>query len=203
MFMDTGNLRGVTALSIVLFGIWPWLIPVQEMENLGFREISLELSSDYDDEALKDAIAKALHIRDFSFQIQGKSLDARKKSKIHWLIRAGVLSDELAGGEPFAYPELEIPWKKRTTKALVVGSGPAGFFAALVLQKAGFQTLLIERGSKVAKRSEGIQQFESSGTFDSVNNYAFGEGGAGTFSDGKLTSRTKKVAAEKIGRAHV
>ena len=164
---------------------------------MGFREISLELSTDYDDETLKDAIAKALCIRDFTWQIQGKSLDARKKSKIHWLIRAGVLSDELAGGEPFAYPELEIPWKKRTTKALVVGSGPAGFFAALVLQKAGFQTLLIERGSKVAKRSEGIQQFESSGTFDPVNNYAFGEGGAGTFSDGKLTSRSKKVAAEK------
>ena len=127
---------------------------------MGFREISLELSTDYDDQALKDAIAKALCIRDFTFQIQGKSLDARKKSKIHWLIRAGVLSDELAGGEPFVYPVLEIPWKKRTTKALVVGSGPAGFFAALVLQKAGFQTLLIERGSKVAKRSEGIQEFE-------------------------------------------
>ncbi len=175
----------------------PWLTLSQEIHDLGFREITLELSTDYTDEAARDAIAKQLGIRDFSWQIQGKSLDARKKSDIHWLIRAGVLSDELIGGEPFAYPVLEIPWKKRTTRVLVVGSGPAGFFAALVLQKAGFQTLLIERGSKVDKRSDSIQTFEASGTFDPMNNYAFGEGGAGTFSDGKLTSRTKKVAAEK------
>jgi len=164
---------------------------------LGFREITLELSTDYTDEAARDAIAKQLGIREFTWQIQGKSLDARKKNNIHWLIRAGVLSDELVGGEPFVYPSLEIPWKKRTTRALVVGSGPAGFFAALVLQKAGFQTLLIERGSKVGRRSDSIQTFESTGTFDPINNYAFGEGGAGTFSDGKLTSRTKRVAAEK------
>ncbi len=164
---------------------------------MGFREITLELSTDYTDEALKAAIAKEVGIRDFTWQIQGKSLDARKKSNIHWLIRAGILSDELVGGEPFVYPSLDIPRKPRTTRALVVGSGPAGFFAALVLQKAGFKTLIIERGSKVARRSDSIQRFESSGSFDPMNNYAFGEGGAGTFSDGKLTSRTKKVAREK------
>jgi len=164
---------------------------------LGFREISLQLPTDYIDEVLNDAIVKQLGIRDFTWQIQGKSLDARKKSNIHWLMRVGVLSDELTGGEPFSYPVLEIPHKKRTTRALVVGSGPAGFFAALVLQKAGFQTLLIERGSNVATRSDSIKNFESSGTFDPINNYAFGEGGAGTFSDGKLTSRTKKVVREK------
>ena len=175
----------------------PLLKPEQEIYDLGFREITLELSTDYTDGALKDAIAKQLGIRDFSWQIQGKSLDARKKNHIHWLIRASVLSDELRGGETFAYPSLDIPWKQKNSRALVVGSGPAGFFAALVLQKAGFKTQLIERGSQVARRSESIQKFESSGTFDPMNNYAFGEGGAGTFSDGKLTSRTKKVAREK------
>jgi hypothetical protein len=175
----------------------PWLAPSQEIHDLGFREITLELSTDYTDEAASTAVAKQLGIRQFTWQIQGKSLDARKKSNIHWRVRAGVLSDELVGGEPFVYPSLEISWKKRTTRVLVVGSGPAGFFAALVLQKAGFQTLLIERGSKVGRRSDSIQTFESTGTFDPINNYAFGEGGAGTFSDGKLTSRTKRVAAEK------
>jgi uncharacterized FAD-dependent dehydrogenase len=164
---------------------------------LGFREIILTLATDYTDAVVTAAVAKQLGIRDFSWQIQGKSLDARKKSNICWVIRVGVLSDELKGGEPFVYPVLTIPWKKRTTRALVVGSGPAGFFAALVLQRAGFQTRLIERGSKVGKRSDSIQNFESTGRFDPMNNYAFGEGGAGTFSDGKLTSRTKRVAAEK------
>ncbi len=164
---------------------------------MGFREITLQLPSDYSDDALKIAIGKQLGIRDFSWQIESKSLDARKKSSIHWLIRAGVLSDELQGGESFAYPTLEIPRKARTTKVLVVGSGPAGFFTALVLQKAGFKTVLIERGSRVDRRSAGIKEFERSGTFDPINNYAFGEGGAGTFSDGKLTSRTKNIAREK------
>ncbi|MBA3012379.1 MAG: FAD-dependent monooxygenase [Proteobacteria bacterium] len=164
---------------------------------MGFREITLEMSTDYNDADARTAIANQLGIGEFTWQVEGKSLDARKKSHIHWVVRVGVLSDELAGGEPFVYPALEIPWKKRTSRALVVGSGPAGFFAALVLQKAGFVTQLIERGSRVARRADSIKEFESSGTFDAMNNYAFGEGGAGTFSDGKLTSRTKKVAAEK------
>ncbi len=164
---------------------------------MGFRDITLKLPTDYTDDALKVAIGKQLGIRNFSWQIESKSLDARKKSSIHWLIRAGVLSDELKGGEPFVYPSLEIPRKSRSTKVLVVGSGPAGFFTALVLQKAGFNTVLIERGSRVDRRSSGIKDFERSGTFDPINNYAFGEGGAGTFSDGKLTSRTKNVAREK------
>jgi uncharacterized FAD-dependent dehydrogenase len=164
---------------------------------LGFREITLQLPTDYSDDDLKNAVTKQLGIREFSWQLEAKSLDARKKSNIHWLVRAGVLSDELSGGEPFEYASLEIPWKARKDRAVVVGSGPAGFFSALVLQKAGFNTVLIERGSKVARRVDSIQKFENSGLFDPTNNYAFGEGGAGTFSDGKLTSRTKKIAREK------
>jgi uncharacterized protein len=164
---------------------------------LGFREIPLKLPTNYTDDALKAAIGKQLGIRDFTWQIENKSLDARKKSNIHWLIKVGVLSEELHGGEPFVYPSLAVPKKQRNTRVLVVGSGPAGFFTAMVLQKAGFKTILIERGSMVDRRSAGIREFESTGTFDPINNYAFGEGGAGTFSDGKLTSRTKNVAREK------
>ncbi|MFH1152958.1 MAG: FAD-dependent monooxygenase [Pseudomonadota bacterium] len=164
---------------------------------MGFREITLQLQTDYTDQDLRAAIARQLGIRDFTWQIESKSLDARKKSNIHWLVRAGVLSDSLQGGEPFVYPDLEIPEKPRAARAVVVGSGPAGFFSALVLQKAGFNTLIIERGSRVDPRSDSILEFEASGSFDPINNYAFGEGGAGTFSDGKLTSRTKNIAREK------
>jgi uncharacterized FAD-dependent dehydrogenase len=164
---------------------------------VGFREISLKLPTDYGENGLKKAISRQLKIRDFSYHIEGKSLDARKKNKIHWQLRVAVSSDALKGGEPISHPSIEIPYKKRASKALVVGSGPAGFFAAMVLQKAGFTTVLIERGSEVAKRAKGIDAFESTGIFDPVSNYAFGEGGAGTFSDGKLTSRTKKIAKEK------
>ena len=164
---------------------------------MGFKEITVKLPTDYSEESLRSYIGKQLGITHFSWQIEGKSLDARKKSHIHWLIRLTVFSDELGGGEPVSSPSLHIAWKSRSTKALVVGSGPAGFFTALVLQKAGFKTTLIERGSQVKKRTDSIKSFESSGTFDPINNYAFGEGGAGTFSDGKLTSRTKRIALEK------
>lgn len=70
-------------------------------------------------------------------------------------------------------------------------------FAALYLQKAGFSTCIAERGKDVWKRAEGIDRFERNGQFDPEANYAFGEGGAGTFSDGKLTSRSKHISAER------
>jgi uncharacterized protein len=80
---------------------------------------------------------------------------------------------------------------------VVAGSGPAGFFAAYVLQMAGFDTIILERGAEVSRRAEGIAKFEQTGEFNPVANYSFGEGGAGTFSDGKLTSRSKNISPER------
>lgn len=164
---------------------------------MGYREISLHLPTDYHEDELKEIIAKELGIREFSYQIENKSLDARKKKDIHWLIRVMVLSDEVAGGAPLMFPSLDIPYQKRNIKAVVVGSGPAGFFSAYVLQKAGINTTLIERGTDVRTRTEGIREFEKSGIFNPIGNYAFGEGGAGTFSDGKLTSRSRHISTER------
>jgi uncharacterized FAD-dependent dehydrogenase len=164
---------------------------------MGYREISLKLPTDYSDNHLRLLIAKELELREFSYQIENKSLDARKKGNIHWLIRAAVISPEISDGIPALSPSLDIPHKQRKERAVVIGSGPAGFFAAFVLQRAGINTTLIERGSEVNKRAEGIRTFETTGVFDPVSNYAFGEGGAGTFSDGKLTSRTKAISREK------
>jgi len=164
---------------------------------LGFQEITLKLPTDYTEEELRHIIRNRLHIRNFSFTIGSKSLDARKKSDIHWLVKLGVTSAELYGEESVPQPVLEIPRIPKPSTALVVGSGPAGIFSALVLQKAGFHTTLIERGQRVDRRVESIRRFEAGGTFDPAGNYAFGEGGAGTFSDGKLTARTKRITLEK------
>ncbi len=164
---------------------------------MGYIELSIKLPTDYSEEQLRRKIGKELRIETFTFRVQSKSLDARKKSNIHWLVRVIVISDELRGDDYVPKPELEIPFIERNEKAVVVGSGPAGFFAALVLQKAGYNTTLIERGADVDKRSSGIDQFESTGIFNPMSNYAFGEGGAGTFSDGKLTSRSKRISKEK------
>ena len=164
---------------------------------MGYKVIQLKLPPGYSDSYLRQRIEKELRIKDFSFQIKTKSLDARKKNNIHWLLRIAVLSPELLGEEFQSSKSLVIPYKQRNKKVIITGSGPAGFFAAYVLQKAGFQTLLIERGADVNKREKGIIHFERSGEFNPVANYSFGEGGAGTFSDGKLTSRSKHISLEK------
>ena len=164
---------------------------------MGFKIIILKLPTDFTDELLRGKIAKELRIKDFTFQIENKSLDARKKSNIFWLVKVVVSSPEINENDFIDSEKLEIPHRKRKEKIVVVGSGPAGFFNALVLQKAGFKVTLIERGSEVEKRSRSISAFERTGNFDSQNNYSFGEGGAGTFSDGKLTSRSKRISKEK------
>lgn len=164
---------------------------------MGFKTLSVKMPTDYQVEQLQEKITRELGIKDFSFHIENKSLDARNKYNIHWEIRVVVHSSEIQGVEHEKTDELIIPNRKRKQQIVVVGSGPAGFFAAFVLVKAGFNVTLIERGSEVEKRTKSISTFEKKGVFDAQNNYAFGEGGAGTFSDGKLTSRSKHISVEK------
>jgi len=164
---------------------------------MGYKQISLKVPTVYSEELLRQQISRQLRIKQFSFHIEGKSLDARNKQNIHWLLKIAVSSDEINGEEAPVQPVLEIPYRKRNERVLVTGSGPAGFFCAFTLQKAGYKTTIIDRGSDVIKRNHSIQAFEREGIFDPQNNYAFGEGGAGTFSDGKLTSRSKHISAER------
>jgi len=155
------------------------------------------MHTDYTGEELQARVGRELGLRDFECRIEKKSLDARKKADIHWRITVGVSSPALKGGTVPVQPPLEIPRTGRGKRVLVVGSGPAGFFAALVLRKAGFEVTLIERGREVFARAEAVTAFEQGGAFDEKANYLFGEGGAGTFSDGKLTSRSKRIGAER------
>jgi len=164
---------------------------------MGYREIDIKLPTDFDEQQLFNKIKKELRIGFFKYEILNKALDARNKNFIHWQMRVAVFSNELKTGNLPKEPELVIPHRKRNKKAIIIGSGPAGFFAAFILQRAGFETTIMERGAEVDRRDKGIQQFEKTGAFNPVCNYAFGEGGAGTFSDGKLTSRSKHISVEK------
>jgi len=164
---------------------------------MGYKTLQIKLPTDYTDDDIRQVIRKQLGSNNFSFQIEKKSLDARKKNNIHWQLSLVVSSDQLQGESYVAPKPLDIPYKKRTEKVIVTGSGPAGFFAAHVLQLAGYQVTILERGSEVEQRSKAINRLESKGEFAAQNNYAFGEGGAGTFSDGKLTSRSKRISAER------
>jgi len=167
------------------------------LENIGYKEIELKLPTDYNEHDLKKKIEKQLHVSKFSYEILKKSLDARFKPSIYWLLKLRVLSKELKGSIFSGDPHLEIPYQKRNKNVVVVGSGPAGFFAAFTLIKAGFGVTLIEKGPQVNRRFKDIVEFEQGGAFKSSSNYCHGEGGAGTFSDGKLTSRTKNIVLEK------
>ncbi len=160
-------------------------------------EIWVKLPTDYNEEYLEHKIIEALGERNFSYYIECKSLDARNKENIHWDVRISIAPENSKKQHSLPRFAFEIPRHGDKKKAVVVGSGPAGFFSAYVLQKAGIQTTLIERGVEVDKRSKAIDRFEKTGVFNPAGNYAFGEGGAGAFSDGKLTSRSKHIASER------
>ncbi len=164
---------------------------------MGYREIPIHLPTSYTEGELRSEIKKQLKISRFTYRIDSKSLDARKKTNIHWEMMVAVSSDELREGVESNIPGIEIPRCGKGRKVVIAGSGPAGFFSALILQRAGFETTIIERGQDVESRARAISGFESGGSFSPTANYAFGEGGAGTFSDGKLTSRSKRISAER------
>lgn len=163
---------------------------------MGYAEITLKLPTDYSAGLLEKRIAEEIHGGNFTFHILRRSLDARNRRDIHFLARIGVTSDTLSGNPP-EIRKLEIVRRRRDRRVVVTGCGPAGIFASLVLQKAGFSVTIIEKGAEAAKREEKISGFEKTGIFDFFGGYCFGEGGAGTFSDGKLTSRTKTISLEK------
>jgi uncharacterized FAD-dependent dehydrogenase len=164
---------------------------------MGHLFLELKVPTGYTDAELRELIRKRIKADEFTWQIDNKSLDARKKDNIYWLLRVAVTSAVLPEGPAPDRETLEIPYRQRNQQVIVTGSGPAGFFAAYVLQKAGFDTLILERGAAVSERAASIAAFERGGDFDPSANYAFGEGGAGTFSDGKLTSRSKHISKER------
>ena len=164
---------------------------------MGYKNLQIKLPTDYSDYEINQAIRKQIGSVDFTFQIEKKSLDARKKNNPYWQVNLIVSSESLKGENYKPSPPLSIPYKKRREKVIVIGSGPAGFFAAHVLQLSGYQVRIIERGSEVEQRTKAIIQLENKSEFSAQNNYAFGEGGAGTFSDGKLTSRSKHISLER------
>jgi len=106
---------------------------------MGFKHIQIKVNTGYSDEELRSAIGKQLGLKDFSFQIEKKSLDARKKNDTHWLLGVLVITDALGDEDYIAPDPLDITHKKRSEKVVVIGRDPAGFFAAHVLQLAGFQ----------------------------------------------------------------
>lgn len=166
----------------------------------------LKLAPGQDEAELAEAIAHRLGcgteaIR--NWRILRKSLDARRRDDIHHVFSVAAdvpdweagqaTADRLPKGvaalsdTPFEWPNPgPAPLENRP---VVVGSGPAGLFAAYMLAISGYRPIMIERGKDVKRRVADVRAFDGGGPIDPESNYLFGEGGAGTFSDGKLTCR--------------
>ncbi len=128
-----------------------------------------------------------------------RSLDARKKHDIHYVCSAAVTLRQgeaqvlkRAGKDAALYepPVLELPQVRTKERPVVVGFGPADMFAALALARAGARPLILERGQDAVTRAAAVEAFRKGGALDPESNVQFGEGGAGTFSDGKLNTGT-------------
>lgn len=120
-----------------------------------------------------------------------RSIDSRRRAIIINLTVAVAWGNDLSAIEPHT-PEIFPPLPTDAPEAVVVGAGPAGLFASLQLISKGIRPILLERGKDVDSRRLDIARLNRTGEVDKDSNYCFGEGGAGTFSDGKLFTRSKK-----------
>ena len=148
----------------------------------------LSLPVGADEKALLKLAAERLKISPDqlgTMRILKKSVDARHKSDIRYIYTVAF-----GEAEPIDYP-LPTLGRRSPLRPVVVGLGPAGLFAAYRLAQAGLKPVVVERGQPVEQRQQDVERFWLSGVLNPESNVQFGEGGAGTFSDGKLTTGTK------------
>ena len=170
---------------------------------MSLRVSNLSLPISESEEALSGRIAAQLGVDAAAisrWRILRKSLDARRRDDIRFVYTAEVALEDpvaehaltgsnLAPHEPELFDWPEPGQTPMNARPVIVGSGPTGLFAAYFLAINGYRPLVLERGRAVKDRVADVRRFDEGGTVDPESNYLFGEGGAGTFSDGKLTSR--------------
>ncbi len=176
---------------------------------------NLRLPLKYNEEQLNIAVSKELNIPVNSIKslsLQRVSIDARKKTDVHYIASVNVAVNdnekriigrcrnaEISHKKDYSF----IAKKELSLRPVIIGSGPAGLFCALLLARNGARPIVIERGQSVDERTKTINKFWLDGTLNTESNVQFGEGGAGTFSDGKLNTGTNDVRQGFILREFV
>ncbi len=158
----------------------------------------LAIASDIRGDLSSVALADILGVK--KAHLLRRSVDARKKSDVHFVATVGIGSDATSARAvvPLAERNLPILNQGQETRPVVIGMGPAGLFAALELAEAGLRPLVIERGAPVEERAEDIAAYHKTRVLNTKSNVQFGEGGAGTFSDGKLTTGKNSPHIRKV-----
>jgi hypothetical protein len=160
------------------------------------KNISLKLkpAEASDDKIVRNYLAKSLAIPETNitgFYKTKQSIDARSRQQVWINVTVKTFINEpfhQRSIEPIAFQNVS----KATKKVIIVGAGPAGLFAALRLLEKGIQPILLERGKDVRARRRDLAALNKEGIINPESNYCFGEGGAGTYSDGKLYTRSSK-----------
>lgn len=172
------------------------------------RISQLKLPAGHTEEQLRDRLIKVLRISPddlISYTIRRQSVDARKKPEIFYVytiefdvkrenavIRHMKNKVQKVSEQTYRIPDhgTEVP----SGRPIIVGSGPAGLFCAYLLAHSGMRPIVLERGNSVRERKKDVERFWATGILDPDSNVQFGEGGAGTFSDGKLNTLVKDHA---------
>ncbi|MBR3099310.1 MAG: hypothetical protein IKH18_07040 [Clostridia bacterium] len=173
------------------------------------RLTNLAVPLDYDDRILRQLILRKLSVPQdqlVSFALVRRSIDARDKADVHFVMSFDLCVKDEASALKRCRSLAPSPQNKPprplfgrfNTRPLVVGAGPAGLFAALTLVRSGAAPILIERGKPVDERTNDVSLMAAQGILEEDSNVQFGEGGAGAFSDGKLTCGVKSPYTAEI-----
>lgn len=178
------------------------------------RVSGLKLSIEDDSAKLASIILKKLGINQedlMDYKIFKKSVDARQRGSMiffNYTVDAALKNEEavlkrlygrgVAAAPDMKYVDVRCGLEKLKSRPVILGSGPAGLFAGIILSGMGYRPLLLERGADVDTRARVVRQFMNKGELDTECNIQFGEGGAGTFSDGKLTTLIRDTRCRKV-----
>ncbi|HEY0751101.1 MAG TPA: NAD(P)/FAD-dependent oxidoreductase, partial [Chitinophagaceae bacterium] len=175
---------------------WLNFAKIFQDKNLAMhKKVTIKLlpSEAAENQHIKEALALecGIHAKEITgFTIIKKSLDARGK-QAWFLITANVFIEEpFIEEQPITLALKDVHKAKR--KVIIIGAGPAGLFAALRLIEEGIKPIILERGKDVRNRRRDLAAMNKEGIVNPESNYCFGEGGAGTYSDGKLYTRSSK-----------
>lgn len=173
------------------------------------RISNIKIYEDISDEEVFNFVVKKFKISNDNvneWHISKKSIDARKKDDVHYSYSIDI---DIKNEDKFlkeknvsklkatSIPEIQLNMNK-SIKPVIIGAGPAGLFAALTFVQNGYKPIIIEQGQKVEERKVSVDNFINNGILNPNSNVQFGEGGAGTFSDGKLTSGISSPYCKKV-----